>query len=49
MRTLLAVIAHSSYGGSESEMREGIQELRLVGSIGCFTRNAVFSKTVVTS
>lgn len=45
----MAVIAHSSCGGSESEMREGIQELRLVGSIGCFAGNGVFSKMVVTS
>lgn len=40
----MAVIAQSSCGGSESEMREGIQELRLVGSIGCFAGNGVFSK-----
>lgn len=49
MRILVAVIAQSSCGGSESEVREGIQELRLVSSIGCFAGNGVFSKTVVTS
>lgn len=43
-RILVAVIAQSSCGGSESEMREGIQELRLVGNIGCFAGNGVFSK-----